>query len=32
MVIDGKTCGHVKAADIAGHIAAIKAQKGATKA
>src|ERR1039458_9194074 len=31
MVVDGKTCGHVKATDIAGFISTIKAQKGATK-
>jgi NADH-quinone oxidoreductase subunit E len=31
MVVDGKTCGHVKSSDIAGYIATIKAQKGATK-
>jgi NADH-quinone oxidoreductase subunit E len=31
MVVDGKTCGHVKATDIAGYISTIKAQKGATK-
>lgn len=31
MVIDGKTCGHVKSSEVAGHIAAIKAQKGAAK-
>ena len=28
MVVDGKTCGHARAADIAGHIAAIKAPGG----
>lgn len=28
MVVDGKTHGHVKPGDVAGHIAAIKAQKG----
>lgn len=27
MVVDGKTCGHAKPADIAGHIAAIKARQ-----
>jgi NADH-quinone oxidoreductase subunit E len=26
MVVDGKTCGHVKSSEIAGHIAAIKAK------
>jgi NADH-quinone oxidoreductase subunit E len=26
MVIDGKTCGHVKSSEVAGHIAAIKAK------
>jgi NADH-quinone oxidoreductase subunit E len=31
MVVDGKTCGHAKASDIAGHIATIRAQKGAVK-
>ncbi len=29
MVIDGKTCGHVKPADVAGHIAAVGQPKGA---
>jgi NADH-quinone oxidoreductase subunit E len=29
MVIDGKTCGHVKPADVAGHIDAIRNPKGA---
>lgn len=29
MVIDGKTCGHVQPSEIAGHLAAIKAGKGA---
>jgi NADH-quinone oxidoreductase subunit E len=29
IVVDGKTCGHVKSSDIAGHIATIKARKGA---
>jgi NADH-quinone oxidoreductase subunit E len=27
MVVDGKTCGHVKSSEIAGHIAALKAKK-----
>lgn len=27
MVVDGKTCGHVKTSDIAGHIDALKAKK-----
>lgn len=27
MVVDGKTCGHVKPTDVAGHITAIKAKK-----
>ena len=27
MVVDGKTCGHVKSSDIAGHIAALKAHQ-----
>lgn len=31
MVVDGKTCGHAKPADIAGHIAAIKATKPEAK-
>jgi len=29
MVVDGKTCGHVKPSEIAGHIAAIKAKQEA---
>ncbi len=29
MVVDGKTCGHVKPSEVAGHIAAIKAKKEA---
>lgn len=29
IVVDGRTCGHVKPSDIAGHIAAIKAKKEA---
>jgi NADH:ubiquinone oxidoreductase subunit E len=29
IVVDGKTCGHVKPSDIAGHIATIKAKKEA---
>lgn len=29
MVVDGKTCGHAKPADVAGHIATIKAKKEA---
>lgn len=27
MVVDGKTCGHVKPSEVAGHIAAVKAKK-----
>ena len=27
MVVDGKTCGHVKSADLTGHVAALKAPK-----
>jgi NADH-quinone oxidoreductase subunit E len=30
MVVDGKTCGHAKPADVAGHIATIRAKKEAT--
>jgi NADH-quinone oxidoreductase subunit E len=31
MVVDGKTCGHAKPADVAGHIAAIRAKAEAKK-
>jgi hypothetical protein len=31
LVVDGKTCGHAKPADVAGHIAAIRAQNGGNK-
>lgn len=31
MVVDGKTCGHAKPADISGHIAALRAKKEAAK-
>jgi NADH-quinone oxidoreductase subunit E len=29
VVVDGRTCGHVKASEIGGHIASLKAAKGA---
>ncbi|MEX2044515.1 MAG: NAD(P)H-dependent oxidoreductase subunit E [Opitutus sp.] len=31
IVVDGTTCGHVKPADIAGHVAAVKAKNGGAK-
>ena len=31
MVVDGKTCGHAKPADIAGHIASVRAKKEVAK-
>jgi hypothetical protein len=27
MVVDGKTCGHVKTSDVAGHLATLRAKK-----
>ncbi len=31
IVVDGRTCGHVKPSDIAGHVAAVKAKTGGAK-